>query len=186
MVQGLQIPFQSLAFKPVMIGDTVMSMEQLAVSNDHDSVADAVEDSSQLIVAFASSDGDLVDQHFGSAEAFYVYSINAEEAELITNKDFGYEKKDGNEDKLKPKLAWLVGSDIVYCGSVGGSASRQLIALGITPMKVTGGPDVEELIENIQKELKGTPEFWLANIIKKKQGQSESRFDDMDDEGWDG
>ena len=166
-----------------------MTMEQIAVSNDYDSVADAVEalgDSSELIVAFASSDGDLVDQHFGSAEAFFVFSITADEAGLLTQKDFGYEKKDGNEDKLKPKLAWLAGSDIVYCGSVGGSASRQLIALGITPMKVTGGPDVEELIENIQKELKGTPEFWLANILKKKQGQSESRFDDMDDEGWDG
>ncbi|MEE2733290.1 MAG: NifB/NifX family molybdenum-iron cluster-binding protein [Pseudomonadota bacterium] len=163
-----------------------MSMEQIAVSNDYDSVTDAVDDSSQLIVAFASSDGDLVDQHFGSAEAFYIYSISADSADLITHKDFGYEKKDGNEDKLKPKLSWLMGADIVYCGSVGGSASRQLIALGITPMKVTGGPDVEELIAGIQSELQGTPAFWLANILKKKQGQNESRFDAMDDEGWDG
>ncbi len=52
-----------------------MTMEQLTVSNDYDSVADAVEDSSPLIVAFASSDGDLVDQHFGSAEAFFVYGM---------------------------------------------------------------------------------------------------------------
>ncbi len=74
----------------------------------------------------------------------------------------------------------------MYCGSVGGSASRQLIALGITPMKVTGGPDVEELIEAIQAQLKGSPEFWLANILKKKQPQGASRFDDMEDEGWDG
>jgi nitrogen fixation protein NifX len=160
-------------------------MEQLAISHDHETVADAVENGSDLIVAFASSDGDLVDQHFGSAEAFFVYSINAEEASLITSKNFGYEKKDGNEDKLKPKMAWLVGSDIVYCGSVGGSASRQLIALGATPMKVGGGPDVEELIEAIQTQLNATPEFWLANILKKKQNQDDNRFDQMDEEGWD-
>jgi len=162
-----------------------MSMENLAVSTEYESVADAVTDEDSLTVAFASSDGDLVDQHFGSAQAFYVFSVDAQHANLITNKDFGYEKKDGNEDKLKPKLAWLSGADIVYCGSVGGSASRQLIALGITPMKVTGGPDVEELIESIQSQLNGKPEFWLANILKKKQGPSESRFDLMDEEGWD-
>jgi len=162
-----------------------MSMEQLAISHDHETIADAVGDPADLIVAFASSDGDLVDQHFGSAEAFFVYSINGEDADLITSKNFGYEKKDGNEDKLKPKLSWLVGADIVYCGSVGGSASRQLIALGVTPMKVTGGPDVEELIETIQTQLKGTPEFWLANIIKQKNSQGEDRFDQMDEEGWD-
>lgn len=162
-----------------------MPMESLAIVTDYDSISDAVADSNDLIVAFASSDGDLVDQHFGSAQAFFVYRVNTDSAELITSKDFGYEKKDGNEDKLKPKMAWLVGADIVYCGSVGGSASRQLIALGITPIKVTGGPDVEELIETIQSELKGEAAFWLANILKKKQGQSENRFDAMDDEGWD-
>lgn len=162
-----------------------MTMENLATTTDHDCVADAVCGNGELIVAFASSDGDLVDQHFGSAQAFFVFSVGTEDARLITSKDFGYEKKDGNEDKLKPKLAWLVGADIVYCGSVGGSASRQLITLGITPMKVSGGPDVEELIDAIQSQLNGEPEFWLANILKKKQGPGENRFDLMDEEGWD-
>ncbi|MEZ5529407.1 MAG: NifB/NifX family molybdenum-iron cluster-binding protein [Porticoccaceae bacterium] len=140
-----------------------------------------------LLVAFASQDGDMVDQHFGSASAFYLYAITAERADLLTTQEFGHEKKDGNEDKLKPKLSWLAGSDIVYCGSVGGSATRQLIALGINPVQVKGGPEVEELIEELQRQLKGTPEFWLANILKQKQKTTaNSRFDSMDEEGWDG
>jgi nitrogen fixation protein NifX len=155
--------------------------------NELTSVADVPADPQSILVAFASMDGDMVDQHFGSAQAFYLFAVNADSAELLASQSFGYEKKDGNEDKLKPKLSWLVGADVVYCGSIGGSASRQLIALGINPIKVSGGPDVEDLIADIQQQLNGTPEFWLAKIIKdKSQNKTDSRFDDMDDEGWDG
>ncbi|GAB1260461.1 NifB/NifX family molybdenum-iron cluster-binding protein [Aurantivibrio plasticivorans] len=150
-------------------------------------VAEAQANDDDLLVAFASLDGDMVDQHFGSAQAFYLYAINNEGAELIASQNFGIEKKDGNEDKLKPKLAWLAGADIVYCGSIGGSATRQLITLGVHPIKVKGGPDVEELIEDIQTQLNGDKEPWLEKLIQRKaKSQDENRFDDMDDEEWDG
>lgn len=150
-------------------------------------VADASVDDGSLLVAFASMDGDMVDQHFGSAQAFYLYAITENAASLIAHQDFGIEKKDGNEDKLKPKLAWLAGADVVYCGSVGGSATRQLLALGIHPIQVKGGPDVEELIEDLQVQLRGKPESWLEKLIQRKQKSTdEDRFAAMDDEGWDG
>lgn len=157
------------------------------MSDASDSVASIASSTEGLIVAFASMDGDMVDQHFGSAQAFYVFRINADEAELIGSKDFGVEKKDGNEDKLKPKLSWLIGSDIVYCGSIGGSATRQLVTLGITPLQVKGGPDVEELIDDLQVQLNGEPEFWLANILQKKRkvSQGYDRFEEEDLESWD-
>ena len=149
-------------------------------------VADAIDNDQAVIVAFASQDGDIVDQHFGSAQAFYTWAITADSAELIASRDFGYEKKDGNEDKLKPKMAWLVGADVVYCGSIGGSATRQLVTLGINPIKVKGGPDVEELVESLQAQLTcDSPEFWLANILSRKRRAGDERFDRMDDEGWD-
>ncbi|SMF28477.1 nitrogen fixation protein NifX [Alteromonadaceae bacterium Bs31] len=150
-------------------------------------VAASVPSSATLVVAFASLEGDMVDQHFGSSQGFYVYEVNASDAKLICRKAFGREAKDGNEDKLKPKLKWLVGSDIIYCGSIGGSASRQLLSLGITPVKVSGGPDVEELIEALQIQLSGTQEFWLANILKKKDKNlaNSDRFSSVDDESWD-
>ena len=151
-----------------------------------ENVASCRTDNTQLIVAFASLEGDMVDQHFGSSQGFFVYAIQADNAQLLTSKIFPREAKDGNEDKLKPKLTWLVGSDIVYCGSIGGSATRQLISLGIAPQKVTGGPDVEELIEDLQSQLSGTPDFWLANILKQKQKTSSdtSRFAEEED-SWD-
>ncbi|HRH79243.1 MAG TPA: NifB/NifX family molybdenum-iron cluster-binding protein [Cellvibrionaceae bacterium] len=124
---------------------------------------------SHLVVAFASMEGDIVDEHFGSAQGFYVYDIHPDTTRLLGSIQFPRAAKDGNEDKLKPKLAWLSGSDLVYCASIGGSATRQLIAMGITPLKVSEGPDISEIIESIQAQLNGSMEFWLANILKQKQ-----------------
>ena len=73
-----------------------MSMQQQALPADCASIAEAVTDTNDLVVAFASSDGELVDQHFGSAEAFFVYRVSADEAEIIASKHFGHAKKDGN------------------------------------------------------------------------------------------
>ena len=151
-----------------------------------ETVTDAIMDPEALVVAFASLDGEMVDQHFGSAQGFFVYEVTADSARLITQKTFGYEKKDGNEDKLKPKLAWLAGCDVVYCGSVGGSATRQLVALGINPVQVKGGPDVEELLGALQRELNGVDAFWLQNILNQKQRQGDTdRFAAMAADEWD-
>jgi nitrogen fixation protein NifX len=148
------------------------------------SVADVVTDENMLLVAFASSDGECVNQHFGSSQGFSVYGVSANEASLLASISFPKEKKDGNEDKLKPKLAWLHGSDLVYVGSIGGSATKQLIMLGIHPVVVKAGPEFEEIIEELQQELNGTLSPMLERVIKQKTTKSDNRFDDMEDEGW--
>lgn len=152
---------------------------------DFDCVASLNANDQLLKVAFASSDGETVNQHFGSSRGFYVYGISDKEKILITSKEFPKEKKDGNEDKLKPKLTWLVGCDLVYCGSVGGSATKQLIALGAHPAVVKGGPEIEEIIEELQAELNGTPSPMLDRIIQQKKPRNDDRFDAMTEEGWD-
>lgn len=149
------------------------------------SVADLGVDENLLVVAFASSDGECVNQHFGSSQGFEVFTVTGSEAAHLTTKTFAKEKKDGNEDKLKPKLAFLHGCDLVYVGSVGGSATKQLLALGAHPIEVKGGPEIEELIEELQAELNGTPSPMLERVLKGKQGKDDDRFSAMEDEGWD-
>lgn len=149
-----------------------------------DSVADVAADEGLLRVAFATSDGECVNQHFGSSRGFHVFGISGGKAALLATKSFAKEKKDGNEDKLKPKLAWLHGSDLVYCGSVGGSATKQLITLGAHPIVVKGGPDIEEIIEALQEELNGTLSPMLERVMRQKTSKADNRFDEMEDEGW--
>jgi len=147
-------------------------------------VNEVAADPALLKVAFATGDGESVNQHFGSARGFHVYGVSGEQAELLASKEYPKEKKDGNEDKLKPKLAWLVGCDLVYCGSVGGSATKQLVTLGVHPVVVKGGPDIEEIIEELQTELNGTPSAMLERVLRAKAPKSEDRFAEMEDEGW--
>ena len=143
-----------------------------------DSVADIEVDANLLRVAFATSDGECVNQHFGSSQGFHVFAVSGGEATLLATKVFAKEKKDGNEDKLKPKLAWLHGSDLVYVGSIGGSATKQLIMLGVHPIVVKEGPEIEEIIEELQTELNGRPSPMLARVIRQKEGKADDRFDD--------
>ena len=46
-------------------------------------VADVVTDDQLLKVAFATSDGELVNQHFGSAVGFHVYGIDGDTGRRI-------------------------------------------------------------------------------------------------------
>lgn len=151
---------------------------------DVESVADVAADPNLLMVAFASSDGECVNQHFGSSQGFHVYGVTGDSATLMATKVFPKEKKDGNEDKLKPKLKWLHGSDLVYVGSVGGSATKQLVMLGVNPIEVKGGPEIEEIIEELQGELNGAMSPMLQRVVQKKTAKSDSRFEDMEEEGW--
>jgi nitrogen fixation protein NifX len=149
-----------------------------------DSVSDLGSDAKTLMVAFATSDGECVNQHFGSSRGFHVYNIGKDAATLLATKEFPKEKKDGNEDKLKPKLSFLNGSDVVYVGSIGGSATKQLLMLGVHPVVVKGGPELEELIEELQQELNGELSPMIDRVFKQKTEKSDSRFDEMDEEGW--
>lgn len=157
-------------------------MSELA---DVNCVADLAEDESLLVVAFATSDGECVNQHFGSSLGFHAFGIRGDEATLMATKSFPKEMKDGNEDKLKPKLAWLDGCDLVYCGSVGGSATKQLIMLGAHPIVVKEGPEIEDIIKEIQAELNGTLSPLLERVMRQKTAKKDDRFDAMEGEGWD-
>lgn len=154
------------------------------MSQDIASVADIASAPTDLLVAFASSDGAMVDEHFGSAAAFYLYRINASGSQFLTEKRFDEEKRDGNEDKLKPKLAWLHGADAVYIGSIGSSATRQLVALDIAPMQVAEGPDVADLLAELHKQLAGSPQRWLQIILQRKTRRRAVSFAVDDQEDW--
>lgn len=147
-------------------------------------VLDDENDGTFLNVAFATSDRQHVDQHFGSARSFAIYGVNPERAQLFTITEFGDLSQDGNEDKLVSKIALLDGCIAVYCRACGASAVRQLTAMGIQPVKVPENAAIPELIEALQAELREGPSSWLAKAIARQQSRTDSRFDAMEAEGW--
>lgn len=138
-----------------------------------------------LKIAFATSDMETVNQHFGSAKSFAVYAINVDESELLEAAQFGVLAQDGNEDKLSVKIDLLDGCAAVYCQAIGASAINQLINKGIQPVKVHEGSRIKDLIADLQNELKAGPSSWLAKAINKYKNLSPERFKAMEEEGWD-
>ncbi len=136
-------------------------------------------------VAFASTDMEHIDQHFGAAESFAIFAVTPDEVQLIEATQFGKLEMDGNEDKLDAKIKVLDGCVAVYSQAVGASAVAKLKAANIQPVKVSAGADIRELLNALQDELRQGPSAWLAQAIKRMQGTTSHRFDAMEAEGWD-
>ncbi|CAA9890098.1 Protein NifX [Candidatus Methylobacter favarea] len=138
-----------------------------------------------LKIAFATTDMETVNQHFGSAKSFAVYAVNMGDAQFLEAAQFGELREDGNEDKLSVKIDLLGGCAAVYCQAIGGSAINQLIAKNIQPVKVHEGSRIKDLIADLQNEIKAGPSSWLAKAINQHKSPDPERFNKMADEGWD-
>lgn len=136
-------------------------------------------------VAFATTDAKSVNQHFGSAKGFVIYAIAPDGASQVEASEFGVLAQDGNEDKLDEKMNILAGCEAVYCQAAGPSAVKRLLQLGVQPIKVSEGACIARLIADIQAEMRSGATGWLGKAMEKKSPASMSRFDEMDEEGWD-
>jgi len=137
-----------------------------------------------LKIAFATTDMKHVNQHFGSAKSFAVYAVDPERFEFIEAAQFGVQDQDGNEDKLAVKFELLKECAAVYCQAVGASAVKQLVALGIQPVKVQENSPIQKLLEDLQSEMRSGPSSWVAKAIRQQSGGDSSRFDEMAEEDW--
>ncbi|GAB2880316.1 nitrogen fixation protein NifX [Uliginosibacterium flavum] len=135
-----------------------------------------------LLVAFASRDRAHVDQHFGAAEGFVLYAIDAERARLAGVLEFAAEAMDGNENKLADKISALSGCAAMYCLAVGGSAVRQLLAAGIQPMKLDEAEAIEPILQAISAGVREGGVAWIDKVLRKDEDAG--RFERMAEEGW--
>lgn len=143
------------------------------------------DDGTLLKVAFATSNSQTVDQHFGSAQAFAIYGVNPDAVQLLGLSEFGQLEQDGNEDKLATKLDMLDGCVAVYCRACGASAVRQLLARNVQPIKVSEDAVIADLLAALQAELREGPSAWLAKAIERQRSPGADKFDAMAAEGWD-
>lgn len=136
-------------------------------------------------VAFASSDRLRVDQHFGAAEAFAIYEVTPDKATLVAVGEFAAEAMDGNEGKLAAKVDFLAGCAAVYVMAIGASAIKQLVARGIQPIRVTEIDAVEALLAEISVAMREGGVAWIDRALAVT-AKSETRFTEMEEEGWQG
>jgi len=91
-------------------------------------------------IAVATSNGLLVDQHFGQVKEFYIYESNGlsvkfiEKREVIPYCTGGGECNDAKEDKIERIIKTIEECRAVLALRIGSSPSKRLSAMGIRPV----------------------------------------------------
>ncbi len=117
-------------------------------------------------IAFASKDGENVNEHFGWCENFYVYEITQDSFSFIEKIDSS-KKYEEEVDKLEYKIECVSGCDIVYVTQIGPKAANMVNLANIYPMRASKESEkIEDVISSMQKLMQNPP-LWLKRILLK-------------------
>lgn len=119
-------------------------------------------------IAFTTTDGITIDQHFGQCEKFQIWEIGTDTANLLETVQVAAHGGD-EEDRIAARADLLSDCAIVYTMQIGGPAAAKLVARKIHPMKTGGEADMKETIEKLQAVLSGNPPPWLRKAMNKGQ-----------------
>lgn len=118
-----------------------------------------------MLIAFASSDGISVNQHFGWSKSFELYRVTQETAEFIKTLDSSQDAIEDEHEKLAYKIGTVKEADIMFCSQIGPTASKMVLASKIYPMRSAENELIEEAIKKLQELLLGNPPPWLLRIV---------------------
>ncbi len=129
-------------------------------------------------VAFATTNGVWVDEHFGRAGIFAIYNLNAEGYNFLEmrkfadGRDTAVEKTKGmgrtHDDLLAKKVSKLADCKIIYLTEIGGPSASRLIRKGIMPVKVKEVVSIEESLQKLFETIKASPPPWLKKALYGK------------------
>jgi len=116
-----------------------------------------------LKIAFASTDQQKVDLHFGGAESLVIYDVSPGQADLVGFMQFFKAEQVGEagragmtgtiQDKVIPKLDFVEGCAAVYAASIGSNSVRRLMLAGIQPIVVDEGHHIVDLLNEVSLAL---------------------------------
>jgi nitrogen fixation protein NifX len=115
-------------------------------------------------VAFTSSDGQNIDEHFGMAGQFRIWDIGPDRAEPVGSVSAITSSED-EEDRISARASAIEGCAILYTVKIGGPAAAKLVARRIHPMKTGARVPIEEVVAKLQEVLRGRPPPWLRKAM---------------------
>lgn len=124
-------------------------------------------------VAFATSDGIHINDHFGWAKQFALYDVDADGSNFIKMIECAEEPEEEKE-KLSYKIGAIREADIMYCSQIGPTASKMVLAGRIHPIRSSELETIEEALEVLVKMITANPPIWLLRIIKRGEPTCQS------------
>jgi nitrogen fixation protein NifX len=122
-------------------------------------------------IAFTSSTGEMIDQHFGQCQSFHIWEVGPDEAGFLTTINAITTAED-EEDRILARATAIADCAIVYTMQIGGPAAAKLIAKKIHPMKTGSEVSLKETVERLQEVLRGNPPPWLRKAMNKEHATS--------------
>lgn len=122
-------------------------------------------------IAFTTSTGETIDQHFGQCQSFHIWEVGPDEAAFLDEVSVG-EHGDDEEDRITARAKVLSDCAIVYTMQIGGPAAAKLVAQRIHPMKTNSEVNLKETVERLQEVLRGNPPPWLRKAMNKGTASS--------------
>ena len=129
-------------------------------------------------VAFATTNGVLVDEHFGRAGTFAIYNLNREGYHFVEmrkfadGRDAAVEESKGtgrpHDSLVEKKVNKLADCKIIYLTEIGGPSASRLIKKGVMPIKVKQVVSIEESLEKLFETIKTSPPPWLKKALHGK------------------
>ncbi|MCL4457334.1 MAG: nitrogen fixation protein NifX [Nitrospirae bacterium] len=126
-------------------------------------------------IAFATTDGVMVDEHFGRAGMFAVYELTNDGYKFLEMRKFAEGRDSAVEDtkgmghahdeKVQGKVDKLADCKIIYLTEIGGPSAARLARKGIMPVKVKEIVSIEESMKKIMETVKTSPPIWLRKAM---------------------
>ena len=129
-------------------------------------------------VAFATTDGVNVNEHFGRAGMFVIYELAREghcltetrkfsdgiDQEIAVTRDMGQV----HDDKVQSKIDRLADCRIIYLTEIGGPSAARLVQKGIMPMKVKKIVPIVDAVRQLQEVVTKNTSPWIRKIMEKE------------------
>ncbi|GBE00457.1 MAG TPA: nitrogen fixation protein NifX [Nitrospirae bacterium] len=128
-------------------------------------------------VAFATTDGKNVDEHFGRCGMFAVYDFTSEGYNFVEMRKFAegrdteIEETKGkgeiHEDRVRKKVDALEDCRIICLTDIGGPSAARLAGKGIMPVKVKEPVPIEDELRKLFESLVTSPPPWLKKAMEE-------------------
>lgn len=126
-------------------------------------------------VAFATTDGKQVDEHFGRAGMFAIYEITETGHRFVESRKFAegmdmavVDTKDRgplHDDAVQNKVDRLADCKLIYLTEIGGPSAARLVKKGIMPMKVKEVVPIETALNRLMDTIRQSPPPWLRKAL---------------------
>jgi len=128
-------------------------------------------------VAFATTDGKQIDEHFGRAGMFAIYDVLETGFSFIELRTFAegmdmavVDTKDRgplHDDAVQNKVDRLADCKLIYLTEIGGPSAARLVKKGIMPMKMKEVVSIESALGQLATTIKQAPPPWLRKAMNK-------------------